>query len=232
MTIDVIIPALNEEQSIGLVLQQLPKSLIRNIYVADNGSRDRTAEIAISMGAIVVYQSRRGYGSACLKALESIDALDELDKPHAIAFLDADFSDHPEDLFLMARTLEENDADLIIGSRVLGNAEKGSLTTVQRFGNSLATRLIKLLYGYHFTDLGPFRLIRYSALKKLKMQDADYGWTVEMQVKAAICKLKTIEVPVYYKKRIGKSKVSGTLRGVLGAGSKILFIIFKTYVKG
>ncbi|MBK8955981.1 MAG: glycosyltransferase family 2 protein [Saprospiraceae bacterium] len=232
MTIDVIIPALNEEKSIGLVLQHLTRNLLRTIYVVDNGSTDRTGQIAALHGAIVLVQPRRGYGSACLKALEYISNLPESQKPDVIAFLDADFSDDPQDLIRMINKLKDNELDLVIGSRVLGHAEKGSLTTVQRFGNSLSTWLIKKLFSYSFTDLGPFRLIRYQALLKLGMKDPDYGWTVEMQVKAALQKLKTAEVPVNYKKRIGKSKVSGTIRGIFGAGSKILYIIFKSYVKG
>ncbi|MBK9108364.1 MAG: glycosyltransferase family 2 protein [Saprospiraceae bacterium] len=232
MTIDVIIPALNEEQSIGFVLRDIPKHLSRTIYVTDNGSSDRTVEVAQSEGAKVLYQARRGYGSACLKAMDAIASLPSNQKPDAVAFLDADYSDHPAELVLLVRKLEESQADLVIGSRVLGKAQKGSLTTVQRFGNRLSTWLIEKLFGYHFTDLGPFRIIRYDALLKLNMQDPDYGWTVEMQVKAAQHKLMATEVPVSYKKRIGKSKVSGTIRGIFGAGSKILFIIFKTYVKG
>lgn len=232
MTIDVIIPALNEEQSIGFVLEDLPKHLIRTVYVTDNGSSDRTVEIALAKGATVLHQARRGYGAACLKALDSIASLPIGLKPDAVAFLDADYSDNPKELILLAEKLEESQVDLVIGSRVLGTAQKGALTTVQKFGNRLSTWLIERLFGYHFTDLGPFRIIRYEALLKLNMKDLDYGWTVEMQVKAAIHKLKTAELPVNYKKRIGKSKVSGTIRGIFGAGSKILFIIFKTYVKG
>ncbi len=232
MTLDVIIPALNEEQSIGLVLKCLPAHLIRRIYVCDNGSTDQTATIATQCGATVIKEPKKGYGAACLKGLATIQLAENAPPPDLIAFLDGDFSDDPAQLPLLLDCLVQNNLDLVLGSRVLGNPEPGSLTLVQRFGNALSTWLIKYLYGYSFTDLGPFRVIRYTALMQLGMQDCNYGWTVEMQVKASKAKLNMMEVPVHYKKRIGKSKVSGTLRGIFGAGLKILFTIFKTYVKG
>lgn len=230
MTVDVIIPALNEQGSIGLVLEALPRHLIRNVYVCDNGSSDRTAEVAASHGAIVVCEPRRGYGSACLKALDAVARNDSL--PNVVAFLDADFSDDPAELILLLDHLESKHLDLVVGSRVLGNADPGSLTPVQRFGNALSTLLIRWLFGYRYTDLGPFRVIRYDRLLQLNMTDPDFGWTVEMQVKAAKLKMRVGELPVRYRKRVGKSKVSGTLSGAMGAGSKILYTIFKSYVKG
>ncbi|MCC6753025.1 MAG: glycosyltransferase family 2 protein [Saprospiraceae bacterium] len=230
MTVDVVIPALNEQASVGLVLQALPHPIIRTVYVCDNGSTDRTAEMAASHGARVVSEMRRGYGSACLKALDAIAR--SKSPPDVVAFLDADFSDDPAELVTLLDHLEQNQLDLVIGSRVLGNADPGSLTPVQRFGNALSTLLIRWLFNYRFTDLGPFRVIRYDRLLQLNMSDPDFGWTVEMQVKAAKHQLRVGELPVRYRKRLGTSKVSGTLRGALGAGLKILYTIFKSYVKG
>lgn len=229
MTIDVIIPVLNEEQSIGMVLHALADMPVRKVYVCDNGSIDRTADIAREKGAEVVNEPRKGYGSACLRGLREIS---KNSLPDVVVFIDGDFSDDPSEMLLLIRKLDEEKLDLVLGSRVLGNPEPGSLTSVQIFGNALATFLIRLFWGYRFTDLGPFRAIRYSSLLKLKMEDPDYGWTVEMQIKAAKYKMRCSEIPVSYRKRIGKSKVSGTMKGVLGAGSKILYIIFKTFVKG
>lgn len=232
MTVDVIIPALNEEASIGLVIQHLPTGLVRNVYVVDNGSTDQTASVAKSLGAKVLFEKERGYGAACLKALAFIAQDSPEAPPQLVAFIDGDYSDVPEELQILVDTLQTRQLDMVLGSRVLGQREMGSLTFLQRFGNALATTLIKWFYNYHYTDLGPFRVIRYDVLKKLQMADRNYGWTVEMQVKLAKHQFRFAEVPVQYKKRIGISKVSGTFRGVLGAGSKILFIIFKTYVKG
>lgn len=225
--IDVIIPAYNEEDSIGKVLSDIPGELVRHIVVANNNSRDRTADVAKENGAIVVNESRKGYGSACLKAMEWIAQLPEKEHPDIIVFLDGDYSDHPEELPSLIRPIVEDGYDLVIGSRVLGDLEPGSMTPQQIFGNWLATRLIRWLYQYHFTDLGPFRAIRYDSLIKLSMSDPDFGWTVEMQVKAAKMHLNSTEVPVSYRKRIGKSKVSGTVKGTILAGHKILWTIFK-----
>ena len=225
--IDVIIPVFNEEDSIGKVLSDIPKELVRHTVVANNNSRDRTAEVARKNGAIVVHESRKGYGSACLKAMEWIAQLPEKEHPDIIVFLDGDYSDHPEELPSLIRPIIEDGYDLVIGSRVLGDLEPGSMTPQQIFGNWLATRLIRWLYQSHFTDLGPFRAIRYDSLVKLSMSDPDFGWTVEMQVKAAKMHLNSTEVPVSYRKRIGKSKVSGTVKGTILAGHKILWTIFK-----
>jgi glycosyltransferase involved in cell wall biosynthesis len=224
-TIDVIIPAYNEEQSIGLVLDQIPKEWVRNIVVGNNNSTDRTAEVAEQHGAKVVFQPEPGYGNACLKAMEFISQQEV--KPDIIVFLDGDYSDYPKQLPEVVKPILDDEADLVIGSRTLGKSESGSLTPQQKFGNWLATRLLRLFYGVTYTDLGPFRAIRYESLLKLNMVDRNYGWTVEMQIKAAKCKLRSVEVPVDYRVRIGKSKVSGTIQGTLSAGYKIIFTLFR-----
>ncbi len=230
--IDVIIPVLDEEDSITLVIRDIPKELVRSIYVCDNGSTDESATRAKAAGAVVISEPQRGYGAACLKAIQyiSVDALQV--KPDIIVFLDGDYSDRPSELPRLIDKLISEDLDLVIGSRVLGNSEKGSLGLVQQYGNILSTWLIRRLFNYHYTDLGPFRAIRFDRLTKMQMCDRNYGWTVEMQVKAAKQKLRVGEVPVSYHKRIGKSKISGTLKGILGASSKILYTIFKSFVKG
>jgi glycosyltransferase involved in cell wall biosynthesis len=223
--IDVIIPAFNEEKSIDYVIHDLPKDLIRHIIVCNNNSTDYTKQVAEKNGAIVVDENRPGYGSACLKGLDYISNLEV--KPHIVVFIDADYSDHPEELESLIEPIIKQDFDLVIGSRALGEREDNSMQPQQIFGNWLATTLIKLLYNYEFTDLGPFRAIKYNALLKIDMKDKDFGWTVEMQVKAAKNKLKCTEIPVTYRKRIGVSKVSGTLKGTIMAGYKILWTIFK-----
>ncbi|MCF8465506.1 MAG: glycosyltransferase family 2 protein [Flavobacteriales bacterium] len=223
--IDVIIPAFNEEQSIGLVLDEIPKEWVRNVVVANNNSSDRTGEVAKEHGAIVVFQPEPGYGNACLKAMEFI-AKQEV-KPDIVVFLDGDHSDYPEQLPEVVKPILDNQAEMVIGSRALGKSESGSLTPQQVFGNWLATRLLKLFYGVKFTDLGPFRAIRYKPLMTLEMNDPTFGWTVEMQIKAAKMKLKCVEVPVNYRVRIGQSKVSGTVKGTIGAGYKIILTLFK-----
>lgn len=225
MITDVVIPALNEEKSIFKVIEDLPKSLVRNIVVADNGSTDRTVELAKSAGAIVVHEPRKGYGSACLKALEYIHQQEIL--PDAILFIDGDYSDHPEEAALLLEPIRLDEYDLVIGSRVSGDSERGSLTAGQIVGNRIAAIILNSLYDIRITDLGPFRAIRYSSLKSIGMCDPDFGWTVEMQVKAAKQKLRFKEVPVSYRKRIGKSKISGTVIGSIKAGYKILYTIFK-----
>ncbi len=223
--IDVVIPAYNEEESIPHVLADIPKDLVRDIIVCNNNSSDSTAKVAVENGATVVNEPTPGYGNACLKGLEYIAAKN--DDPDIVVFLDGDYSDHPEEMKELIKPIILNDVDMVIGSRVLGELEKGAMMPQQIFGNWLATNLIKLFYKYEFTDLGPFRAIRYEALQKIDMQDRDFGWTVEMQVKAAKFKLKTEEIAVSYRKRIGVSKVSGTIRGTILAGHKILWTIFK-----
>jgi glycosyltransferase involved in cell wall biosynthesis len=223
--IDVIIPAYNEEQSIGLVLDEIPKEWVRNVVVANNNSTDRTGEIAAEHGAKVVFQPEPGYGNACLKAMEYIAQQET--KPDIIVFLDGDHSDYPEQLPEVVKPILDDEADMVIGSRALGRSESGSLTPQQILGNWLATVLLRLFYGVKFTDLGPFRAIRYESLLQLNMVDRNYGWTVEMQIKAAKKKLRSVEVPVDYRVRIGASKVSGTVKGTIGAGYKIILTLFK-----
>lgn len=225
--IDVIIPAFNEEQSIGLVVDHIPKNWVREIVVCNNNSTDWTAEVACSKGATVVDQPRKGYGSACLKGIEHLKNKPAEQQPDIVVFLDGDYSDYPEELPLLIQPILEEDYDLVIGSRALGDLEKGAMMPQQIFGNWLATSLIKLFYSYQFTDLGPFRAIKWEKLLEIDMKDPDFGWTVEMQVKAAKHKLKCTERPVTYRRRVGVSKVSGTIRGTILAGHKILWTIFK-----
>src|SRR5690606_27949797 len=200
---------------------EIPRALVRRVVVADNGSRDRTAAVAREGGAEVVFEPRRGYGAACLRALAHLAD----DPPEVVAFLDGDRSDRPEELPRVLAPIERGEADLVIGSRALGRAERGSLTPQQRVGNAIACAALRVLYGARYTDLGPFRAIRWSALEALGMRDRDYGWTVEMQVKAARLGLRHAEVPVSYRRRSGTSKVSGTLRGTIGASRKILWTL-------
>jgi len=223
--IDVIIPAFNEEKSIVKVIEDIPKEVVRHIIVGDNGSTDNTSSEAQKTGATVVYQSLKGYGNACLAAMEYISNLPE--HPDIIVFLDGDYSDYPDELPLLVRPIKDQNIDMVIGSRAIGERQEGSMMPQQIFGNWLATTLIRLIYGYRFTDLGPFRAIKYKALVDMKMADKTFGWTVEMQVKAAKMKLKTCEVPVNYRVRIGTSKVSGTVKGTFMAGYNILWTIFK-----
>ena len=225
MNIDIIIPAFNEEKAIGNVLAEIPKALVREVIVVSNGSTDNTVAVAENAGATVLLEPRRGYGQACLKGMEYIAA--KAEKPDIVVFLDGDYSDYPEELPSVVKPILEGGMDMVIGSRALGDREQGSMQPQQVFGNWLATTLIRYLYGERFTDLGPFRAIRYSALLQLDMQDTNYGWTVEMQVKAARQKLRCTEVPVNYRVRIGESKVSGTIKGTFMAGYKILWTIFK-----
>ena len=217
-----------KEQSIGLVVDEIPKDLVREIIVSNNGSRDRTAEVARAHGATVVDQPLPGYGNACLKAMEYLRNKPAAEQPGLIVFLDGDHSDYPEEMPNVIRPILEEGYDMVIGSRALGRLERGAMQPQQIFGNWLATNLIRLFFGYHFTDLGPFRAIKWDRLLALNMEDKNYGWTVEMQVKAAQQKLKCTEVPVNYRRRIGVSKVSGTLKGSVLAGHKILWTIFKS----
>lgn len=227
-TIDVLIPAWNEEKSLPLVLADIPKSWVRQVIVCDNGSTDGTIEAAKAAGAIVVRQPERGYGNACLAGMRYLQELPASEQPVIVVFLDGDYSDYPDELPQVAGPILNDGKDLVIGSRRLGNMEPGSMTFPQRFGNWLAPLLIRWLYGYRFSDLGPFRAIRWDKLLALDMRDRNFGWTVEMQVKAAKHKLQCTEVPVRYRKRAaGKSKVSGTVRGTMLAGWKIIATIFK-----
>ena len=225
LKIRIIIPAFNEENGVGQVIQEIPKSVVDEIIVVNNASTDKTEIIARDNGATVLHESTPGYGRACLKGIEYAKRL--AIRPDIIVFLDADHSDYPEEITQLIQPILDNKAELVIGSRALGNKEKGSMTPQQIFGNWLATRLLKLLYKVRFTDLGPFRAIRFDKLLDLDMQDKTYGWTVEMQLKAAKKGLKCVEIPVRYRKRIGVSKISGTVKGTVMAGYKILFTIFK-----
>ena len=206
-------------------MNDIPKHLIREIIVCNNNSTDRTAEVATQAGATVVFQPLKGYGNACLKGMEYIAR--KVTPPDIVVFIDGDYSDHPEELSLLIAPITEGVADMVIGSRALGAREAGSMTPQQVFGNWLATYLIRLFFKYTFTDLGPFRAIRYDKLLEINMIDKNFGWTVEMQVKAAKKKLRCTEIPVTYRRRIGVSKVSGTVKGTVLAGYKIILTIFK-----
>ncbi|MCG9128238.1 glycosyltransferase family 2 protein [Candidatus Poribacteria bacterium] len=219
MNVSVIIPVLNEEESIGKVIHDIPKNLVQEIIVVDNGCTDNTVEIAQNHGAKVISEPRKGYGSACLAGVAAVQNAD------IVVFIDGDYSDDPTQLPLLIQPIQENRADFVIGTRK--PLEKGALLPQAQFGNKLATILIRTFYGVKYTDLGPFRAIRQSQLTALDMQDRTYGWTVEMQVKAAKMGMRVQEIPVSYRKRIGKSKISGTLIGSIRAGVKILTTIFR-----
>jgi len=220
-----IIPALDEEPVIGRTLDQVPRSLYREIIVADNGSRDRTAEIAQTRGATVVCEPERGYGAACLRAIAALPPGVE-----AVVFMDADGSDDPAEAVLLLEPIYQGRADLVIGSRTLGRAEEGSLQPHQIFGNRLATWLIRIAFGHRYSDLGPFRAIRADALRQLGMRDRNYGWTIEMQIKALRHKLRVLEAPVSYRKRVGVSKISGNWRASIAAGFKIIWTVLRLAV--
>jgi glycosyltransferase involved in cell wall biosynthesis len=217
-----IIPALNEEPAIGRTLDRVPRDLYRQIIVADNGSRDRTAEIARSRGATVVLEPERGYGAACLRAIGAL-----AEEIEVVVFMDADASDDPAEAVLLLEPIYTGRADLVIGSRTLGNAQTGALLPHQIFGNRLATALIRVGFGHRYTDLGPFRAIRAESLRKLEMRDRNYGWTIEMQIKALRHGLRVMEVPVSYRRRVGVSKISGNWRASLAAGVKIIWTVFR-----
>jgi glycosyltransferase involved in cell wall biosynthesis len=223
--IDVIIPAFNEELSIARVIADIPADLVREVVVVNNASTDRTAEMAAQAGATVLSESVPGYGQACLMGIAYCKTKAAL--PDIVVFMDGDYSDYGQDMPALVKPIIEGQADLVIGSRAPGKRERGAMTVQQIFGNWLATTLLRLIYKATFTDLGPFRAIRFSALLLLGMKDTNYGWTVEMQVKAARARLRWIEVPVRYRRRIGVSKVSGTLKGTILAGYKILYTLFK-----
>lgn len=221
LTVDVVIPALDEEQALPKVIHELPGRFVRRVVVADNGSIDRTAEVATTAGAEVVLERERGYGAACLAALAHLQA----DPPDVVVFIDGDYSDHPAELPELVRPILDDEADLVVGSRVAGRRESGALTVQQQVGNAVACSALRLLYGVHYTDLGPFRAIRWDTLQSLTMKDRNFGWTVEMQIKAAKQGVRYREVPVSYRPRIGISKISGTLRGSVRAGVKILWLL-------
>ena len=226
----VIIPMLNEENSIGLVLRDLPA--VNRVIVVDNGSTDDGPKVAKEAGALVVSEPQRGYGKACLTGIAQVESLFRETNPCPIdsaivVFLDGDYSDHPDELPQLVSPISEDRFDFVIGSRSTGEREQGAMHFQAIFGNWLACTLMRLFWGARFTDLGPFRAIRLSSLQKLGMQDENYGWTIEMQIKAVNHGLRYQEVPVSYRKRIGTSKISGTLSGTFKAGYKILFTIFR-----
>lgn len=220
-----IIPAFNEQDSIGHVIADIPKNLVEEIIVVNNCSTDKTELNALEAGVTVLLEKRRGYGYACLKGMEHVASKEE--KPDIIVFMDADYSDFPDQMPELIAPILDDDMDLVIGARVKKLRESGSMTPPQIFGNWLATFLMKILYGAKFSDLGPFRAIKYEKLMELCMEDKTYGWTVEMQIKALKKKYKYTEVPVRYRNRIGVSKISGTVKGTIMAGYKILALIFK-----
>ncbi len=224
--VTVIIPALNEEDSLPLVLAAIPEEYVNEIIVVDNGSTDRTADVAREGGARVVREDERGYGAACLAGLAAIESTD------VVVFLDGDFADDPGELPRVVAPLLSGEADIVIGSRVLGQREPGALLPHARFGNWLAVSLIRLFWGQRFTDLGPFRALRWPSLRALDMRDRSFGWTVEMQIEAARRGLRCREVSVSYRRRVGVSKISGTVKGTVMAGSIILWTVFKKLCQG
>jgi glycosyltransferase involved in cell wall biosynthesis len=226
-SIAVVIPAWNEEGSIGRVIDDLPKDLVARVIVADNNSTDYTADVARKFGATVVPAMRQGYGSACLAALAHLESLPADQQPQVIVFIDADYSDYPEQLPLLVDPILRGDADFVIGSRMLKRQPRGALLPQAVFGNKLACFLMRVLFRQCYSDLGPFRAITWDALRRLNMRDTNFGWTVEMQIKAARQKLRIREVAVDYRPRIGYSKITGTVSGTVRAGYKILLTIFR-----
>ncbi len=220
LTVKVIIPALNEAKSIALVLKEIP-DWVDEVIVADNASTDATAQVAQHAGATVVHEPRRGYGQACLAGMAAIDFCD------VVVFLDADYSDYPQEMAKLLEPIAQDQADMVIGARVAARREAKAFTLPQRFGTALACYLMRLFWRAPYTDMGPFRAIRFSSLRTLRMTDSTYGWTIEMQIEALVVGMHVAQVPVSYRQRIGKSKISGTIRGVFGAGTKILATIAK-----
>ncbi|MDP3979839.1 MAG: glycosyltransferase family 2 protein [Chlamydiota bacterium] len=222
ISVAIIIPVLNEESAIGKVIEQVPSSYRNGIIVVDNGSTDRTSSILETLDVKYVVEQRRGYGSACLKALSLVPK-----DTRIIVFMDGDNSEDPTYIKELLRPIIEGRADFVLGARVPELREKDALGLAQRFGNVLVTTMIRLFYGYTYQDMGPFRAIGYGPLQSFQMQDKNYGWNVEMQLKALKHRLRIMEVPVPYRKRIGKSKISGTFLGVLQAGTKMLYSVWK-----
>jgi glycosyltransferase involved in cell wall biosynthesis len=228
MRIVVIIPALDEERSLPKVLREIPRTLVSEVVVVDNGSRDRTSAVAKAAGATVLSEPRAGYGQACLTGIAYLAK----EPPEVVVFVDGDYSDRAAEMIDLVEPILEGRVDFVVGSRVRGRREPGALAPHARWGNWLATRMLHALYGCRFTDLGPFRAIRYETLLALDMQDRDYGWTAEMQAKAARSGVRATEVPVSYHRRIGKSKITGTVKGTVMAGYKILTTILRVRVEG
>ncbi len=223
----VIIPAFNEEESIGRVIKDIPESIVEEVVVVNNCSTDDTEKIAIDCGATVLKEDRKGYGYACLKGIEYAKSKPSGSIPDVIVFLDGDYSDYPNEIESLVSPIIEHGYDMVIGSRTLGNREKGAMLQQAIIGNVVATILIQLFFGTKFTDLGPFRAIKFEKLLDLDMQDKTFGWTVEMQVKAAKRSYRCCEVPVSYRRRIGISKITGTLMGTIKASYMILWTILK-----
>ena len=219
--ISVVIPAYNEEESLPHVLNDLPQDRLHQIIVVDNRSTDRTAEVARENGAAVVHEKRQGYGRACLAGMAV------LENPDIVVFLDGDYSDYPEEIDLLVEPILKDEADFIVGSRMILKESRGALLPQARYGNMLAVFLIRLFFGHRYTDLGPFRAIRYESLRAIGMRDKNFGWTVEMQIKAIKSELRIREIPVRYRMRIGVSKITGTVSGTFKAGTKIIYTIFK-----
>ena len=227
LRVAVVIPVFNERDSLPRVVAAIPRANVREIVVVDNGSTDDTPLVARELPVRLVREARRGYGSACLAGIAALEA----SPPDVVVFLDGDYSDHPEELPLLTGAISAG-ADLVIGSRMLGTREPGALLPQARFGNALACFLIRLLFGHRYTDLGPFRAIRWEALRALEMEDRNFGWTVEMQLKALRKGLRVAEVPVSYRRRVGVSKITGTVRGTVKAGGKILWTIARYGIGG
>lgn len=221
----VIIPALNEQDAIGRVIADIPADLVRKVIVVDNGSTDATVQMAQQAGARVVREPRRGYGAACLAGIAAAGA------PDIYVFLDGDYSDYPDEMHLLVAPIAEGQADLVIGSRMAGGRGRNVIPAQARFGNRLACFLMRMIYGFCYTDLGPFRAISSGGLHALGMCDTNYGWTIEMQIKAVTQGLSIVEIPVSYRRRIGCSKVSGTVRGSVRAGYKILYTIARLWLQ-
>ncbi len=221
MNIIVIIPAFNEGKSIGQVVADIPPGLVNEVVVVNNGSTDETAAHAESAGATVLREEKKGYGWACLRGIDYAKSK----SPDVIVFLDGDYSDHPDEMDHLVQPIKDDEADLVIGSRILGDREPGAMLPQALLGNRIACLLMRLLWGGRFTDLGPFRAIRLSALDALRMSDKTFGWTIEMQIKALRSGLRCVEVPVSYRRRIGISKITGTVSGTLKASAKILYTI-------
>ena len=219
-SVAVVIPVFNERESLPRVVGDIPREIVREIVVVDNGSTDDTPLVARGLPVRLVREPRRGYGSACLAGIAALEA----SPPDVVVFVDGDYSDHPEELPLLTGAIAAG-ADLVIGSRMLGRREPGALLLQARLGNALAVFLVRVLYGHRYTDLGPFRAIRWEALRRLGMEDRNFGWTVEMQVKAIRKRLRVVEVPVSYRRRVGVSKITGTVSGTVKAGAKILWTI-------
>ena len=226
MIVDVLIPALNEAEALPLVLRSIPRREVRDVYVIDNGSSDETARVAVEGGAFLLQEPRRGYGAACLRGLKHLQGLPR--PPDVVVFLDGDFSDDPQEIGWLTEPIRARTAELVVGSRALGEKEPGALTLHQRVANRIGVSLLRVVYGQKYTDLGRFRAIRFPALVALGMTDLGHGWDVEMQVKAARARLRIVEVPVSYRRRAGgSSKISQTLRGRVGSSYKLLYTILR-----